>query len=139
MSTKATSAAEKKVARAAVMKILQSKPRGSYWVYASVYTCGLIFREAGVPLTDAVKVLTEWGKALVADPERFKNDFPSLAKRPPAHFRHKIPYALLKAYTRDQDKPSVQWFKLLTGETPPKAAFWVDVPAKEEMARLLRK
>ncbi|MBI5102552.1 MAG: hypothetical protein HZB33_12055 [Nitrospirae bacterium] len=107
--------------QAAVKILLDVLPRNAKAIHNISYTCGLIFREAGITVEQATDVLIAWSERLRALPN-FKTLYPQYKK--PSLYRYQIRYSVSSAYKRPQDKPSSSRFRTLTGKTPPPASFW---------------
>jgi hypothetical protein len=115
---------DKQAARDAVEILFNILPKTETRIRNIAYTFGLICREAGIPLKQATAAIVSWSERLRALPN-FSELYPLYQK--PSLYRYYVRYSMQSAYKRTDDKPSIHWFKALTGKEPPEASFWVDI------------
>ncbi len=115
---------EKQTAVAAAMALLAVRPKTTEHLVHITYTLGLVAREAGIPYDEAIEVVLKWREALQKQELRVPRA---------RHLRNIIK----EAYQRTKDKPSTQWFRLLTGSSPPADPSWVDLPPSPNLIEKL--
>ncbi len=121
-----------KAAHDAVEILLKTSPKSEANIHNITYTFGLICREAGIPVEEAMNFIMSWSDRLRAIPN-FRELYPLYRK--PSFYRYQVRYAVRSAYVRIQDRPSSHWFKDLTGQEAPTASFWGDLPPLKKRGR----
>lgn len=114
-----------KAAHEAVEHLLNILPKSETGIHNIAHTCGLICREAGIPVDQATELIMAWSERLRALPN-FRELYPYYRK--PSLYRYQVRYAVQSAYKRPENKPSSHWFRALTGKTAPAATFWDNLP-----------
>jgi hypothetical protein len=118
---------ELREAEASLKKLASIVPPSKVWFRRAIYTAALIMREAGVSQEKAEEAILRWA-------ERAKERGIKAGIKP-SNARREVK----SAYKRVQDKPSKQWYKLLTGEDPPSGDFWVDIPPGPQLVEGLKR
>lgn len=106
---------ERQAAVEAARALLAVRPKTMEHLRYATYTLGLVAREAGTPLDEAIEAVIKWRETL---------DKQGLWVPRTSSLRTQIK----QAYRRTWDQPSREWFKLLTGSSPPVDPSWVDLP-----------
>lgn len=117
---------DKKAAQDALRILLNILPKSERGIHDISYSFGLICRETGIEVEQAVEIIMSWSDRLRALPN-FKELYPRYRKL--SFYRYQVRYALQSAYKRTQDKPSSHKFKALTGQKAPAASFWDNLTA----------
>ena len=97
---------ERQTAIEAAKALLAVRPKTTEHLVHITYTLGLVAREAGIPYDEAIEVVLKWREALQKQGLWV----------PRTRYHRNI---IKEAYHRTKDKPSTQWFRLLTGQSPP--------------------
>jgi len=116
--------ADVKAVEASLRRLTAIRPPSGEWLHHAVYTSGLILREVGVSRERAEEFALRWVEEARKGGVKVK--------------RRKGACWMRSAYKRLQDKPSKQWYRLLTGEEPPEASFWVDLPPDPKLVEALK-